>query len=250
MKGFAQYKQNLDNILVNSYGDKQDFKKNLSVVMGAMKFSQPLREFFTLYNEIESKNFETIEDSRAYISEAVSHLKRNRKELSKVKNVLDKIIEDRKDLCTNNTNKIYEGIDKLVFNGSVKRLVENVKTKKFLSESMIHKSCDTKNQSNKTITPKVLSHVISKNYEAEFGGKLTESEKGILKNTLLMTEDTVIKEFNNVKDIAITTLNQLLADSKDDTISAKLVETKNEINTLQTSKTNYIRVRGFLEDLN
>ena len=32
-------------------------------------------------NNLESKNFETIEDSRAYISEAVSHLKRNRKEV-------------------------------------------------------------------------------------------------------------------------------------------------------------------------
>ena len=26
--------------------------------MGAMKFSKPLREFFVLYNEIESKKFE------------------------------------------------------------------------------------------------------------------------------------------------------------------------------------------------
>ena len=65
-----------------------------------------------------------------------------------------------------------------------------------------------------------------------------------------MTEDSVIKEFNNVKDIAVTTLNKLLEDSKDNNISAKLVETKNEINTLTSSKTNYIRVRGFLEDLN
>lgn len=248
MKGFAKYKQNLDNILENSYGDKKDFKKNLSVIMGAMKFSQPLREFFTLYNEIESKKFETIEDSRLYISEALGHLKKNKKELIKVKNVLDKIIDDRKDLCVNTTNKIYEEIDNLVFNGGVKRLSDNVKANKFLSESMTQKY--TKQKIKKTITPKVLAHVISKNYENEFGGKLTESEKSILKNTLLMTEDTITKEFNNVKDIAITTLNQLLKESKDDNVSVKLVETKNEINTLTSSKTNYIRVRGFLEDLN
>ena len=248
MKRFAKYKQNLDNILENSYEDKKDFKKNLSVIMGAMKFSKPLREFFTLYNEIESKEFETIEDSRGYISEAINHLKRNKKELGKVKNVLDKIIGDREGLCTEKTNKIYEGIDSLIFKTNVSKLEENVRTKKFLSESMLQKK--TKNKLSKPITPKVLAHVISKNYEEEFGGKLTESEKGILKNTLLMTEDTVIKEFNNVKDIAITTLNQLLSDSQDDNISAKLVETKNEINTLVSSKTNYIRVRGFLEDLN
>lgn len=103
---------------------------------------------------------------------------------------------------------------------------------------------------DKPINPKVLSHVISKNYESEFGGKLTESEKDILHNTLLMTEDTVTKEFNNVKNVALTTLNKLLSESGDENISAKLVEVKNEINTLKSSKHNYIRVRGLLEDLN
>lgn len=65
-----------------------------------------------------------------------------------------------------------------------------------------------------------------------------------------MTEDTVTKEFNNVKDIALTTLNKLLSESKDDNVSAKLVEVKNEINTLESSKSSYIKVRGLLEDLN
>ena len=74
MKGFAKYKQNLDNILENSYDNKEHFKKNLSVILGVMKFSKPLREFFTLYNEIEIKKFNSIDDSKAYISEALDHL--------------------------------------------------------------------------------------------------------------------------------------------------------------------------------
>ena len=108
----------------------------------------------------------------------------------------------------------------------------------------------TKKSIDKPINPKVLSHVMSKNYEKEFGTKLTESEKDILQNTLLMTEDTVTKEFNNVKNVALTTLNKLLSESNNENISAKLVEVKNEINTLKSSKHSYIRVRGLLEDLN
>jgi|TARA_R110001592_G_scaffold108910_2_gene304172 hypothetical protein len=248
MKGFAKYKQNLDNILENSYDNKEHFKKNLSVILGVMKFSKPLREFFTLYNEIEIKKFNSIDDSKAYISEALDHLKKNKKELTKVKNVLDKIVEDRKELCGKKINEVYEKIDAIVFNTNINKLDENVKSKKFLSESMITKSNGKKIV--KPVTPKILSHVISKNYEKEFGTKLSESEKGILKNTLLMTEDTVTKEFNNVKDIALTTLNKLLSESKDDNVSAKLVEVKNEINTLESSKSSYIKVRGLLEDLN
>jgi len=248
MKGFAKYKQNLDNILENSYDNKENFKKNLSVILGVMKFSKPLREFFTLYNEIEIKKFNSIDDSKAYISEALDHLKKNKKELTKVKNVLDKIVEDRKELCGKKINEVYEKIDAIVFNTNINKLDENVKSKKFLSESMITKSNGKKIV--KPVTPKILSHVISKNYEKEFGAKLSESEKGILKNTLLMTEDTVTKEFNNVKDIALTTLNKLLSESKDGNVSAKLVEVKNEINTLDSSKSSYIKVRGLLEDLN
>ena len=76
MKGFKKYKQSLDTILENSYNNKEGFKKNLSVIMGAIKFSKPLREFFTLYNEIELKKFKTKEDSNMYLTEAITYLKR------------------------------------------------------------------------------------------------------------------------------------------------------------------------------
>ena len=248
MKGFAKYKHNLDTILENSYNNKKDFKKNLSVIMGTMKFSKPLREFFTLYNEIETKKFDNIDDSKIYIIEAINYLKNNKKELKKVTKILDKITNDRKDLCSEKVNKIYESIDNIVFNENIQTLETVVESRKFLAESM----CDTTNktQLKTTINPKVLSHVMSKNYEKEFGTKLSESEKNILKNTLLMTEDTVSTEFSNIKDIAISTINKLLSESKNDNICAKLIETKNEINTLESSKSNYIRVRGLLEDLN
>jgi exonuclease VII small subunit len=248
MNGFAKYKQNLDTILENSYGNKKDFKKNLSVIMGAMKFSKTLKEFFTLYNEIESKKFDSLEDSKLYITEATQYLKKNKKELNKVKNILDKIINDRKDACSNEPNRIYEEIDNIVFNTNIKTIDSKIQSNKVLVESMVNKK--TKKSIDKPINPKVLSHVMSKNYEKEFGTKLTESEKDILQNTLLMTEDTVTKEFNNVKNVALTTLNKLLSESNDENISAKLVEVKNEINTLKSSKHSYIRVRGLLEDLN
>ena len=76
MKGFAKYKQNIDSILENSYEDKDKFKNNLSVIMGTMKFSKSLREFFVLYNEIESKKFESQNESRDYITEAVITVKK------------------------------------------------------------------------------------------------------------------------------------------------------------------------------
>jgi hypothetical protein len=246
MKNFGYYKNNIDSILENSFTDSDKFKRNLSVVMGAMKYSKILREFFTLYNEIENKHFENKDDSRNYINEAVDFLKSNKHKLNKVTPILNKIILDRKDLCTKKTNKIYENIDNVVFNNSITNLETISESKNFLTENTLQ----TKKTTTKIKNPKILSHVLSKNYGEAYNESLTENEQIILKNTLLMTEDSLSSEFNNVKEITVNKINGLLKESKDDSLSAKLVEVKNEIKGLNTTKKSYIRVRSLLEDLN
>ena len=246
MKGFAKYKQNIDSILENSYEDKDKFKNNLSVIIGAMKFSKALREFFVIYNEIESKKFESQNESRDYITEAVNHLKENKSGLKDIANLLDKVIKDRKEFCTESTNIIYHNIDSMVF-GGVLNLEETIKSRKFLTESMVG---EHKKPIVMEADSKILSQIISKKYQEEYGTNLNESERSILKNTLVMTEDTLNTEYDNVKGITLNTLNSMISESKDETLSAKLTEVKNEVLTLKKSKSSYIRVRGLLEDLN
>jgi len=246
MKNFGYYKNNIDSILENSFTNGDEFKRNLSVVMGAMKYSRVLREFFTLYNEIENKHFDNAEDSKEYINEAVNFLKNNKTKLNKVTPILNKIILDRKELCIKKSNKIYENIDNVVFNDSIIELEKISKSKKFLSENTLK----TKKVVSKIKNPKILSHVLSKNYGEAYNGELTENQQIILKNTLLMTEDSLSSEFNNVKEITLNKIGEMLKESKDDNLSVKLVEVKNEIRELNTSKKSYIRVRSLLEDLN
>jgi len=107
-----------------------------------------------------------------------------------------------------------------------------------------------KKSSIKIKNPKILSHVLSKNYGEQYDDKLTENQQTILKNTLLMTEDSLGSEFSNVKEITLNKINEILKESKDDSLSAKLVEVKNEIRELKSTKKSYIRVRSLLEDLN
>ena len=246
MKNFSQYKNNIDTILENSFNNSKKFKRNLSVIMGAMKYSKTLREFFTLYNEIETKKFNSPEESKTYLNEAITYLKDNKNKLSKVQPILDKIINDRKELCAETTNKIYTQIDNIVFNNNIKNLESIVESKNYINKNLLG---ENKATPGKTINPKILSHVLSKNYKEAYDSSLTESQKSILKNTLLMTEDTLTKEFENIKVIALNKVNSLISESTDDQTSAKLVQVKNEINILEKSKNTYIRVRGLLEDL-
>lgn len=247
MKPFSHYKNSIDSILENSFKNTEQFKKNLSVVMGAMKYSKTLREFFTLYNDIESKKFKSEEERKDYINESTNHLKNNKNNLSEVTSILDKIIEDRVGLCEERTNEIYNNIDNIVFNNNVINFGSITESKRYLSENFID---SRKGTITEIKNPKILSHVISKNYSEAYDGVLTEEEKIILKNTLLMSEDTLKKEFKNVKEVVLNKLSTLISESKNEELSATLVKTKNEISTLDTNKNTYIRVRGLLEDLN
>ena len=247
MKPFSHYKNSIDSILENSFKNTRKFKKNLSVVMGAMKYSKTLREFFTLYNDIETKTFKSEEERKGYINESTNYLKDNKNNLSEVTPILDKIIKDRAELCEDRVNKIYKNIDNIVFNSNVINFGSITESKKYLTENFID---GTKKTITEIKNPKILSHIISKNYSEAYDAILTEEEKIILKNTLLMSEDTLKKEFNNVKEVVLSKLTTLISESKNEELSATLVKTKNEISTLNTTKNTYIRVRGLLEDLN
>jgi len=246
MKNFSHYKNNIDSILENSFKDSKEFKKNLSVIMGAMKYSKVLREFFTLYNDIESKTLTDKEETTIYLNEAFNYMKDRKDGLKKVKPILDKIIGDRKELCEERQNTIYENIDNVVFNQDVTKLGVVTESKQKLTNHLIS---ERKKPVGKITNPKILSHVLSKNYSEVYGKQLSESEQEILKNTLLMTEDTLQMEFNIVKEISLTKINSLISESKEESLSGKLVQVKNEINSLKNSKKSYIRVRGLLEDL-
>ena len=247
MKGFSHYKQSLDSILENSFKNKKQFKKNLSVIMGALKYSKPLKEFFILYNEIENKNYNDTKQGEDYLNEAINYLKSKKDKLNKVKPLLDKIIEKRKDLVETKKSNVYNNLDKIIFSNNLKNIDTIVESKKSLVENMVNKKSLLE---SKPIDPKILSLVINKNYKKEYENSLTESQQNILKNTLLMNEETLTKEFENIKDIALSRINNMITESNDETLSAKLVQTKDKIKTFSATKKSYIRVRGLLEDLN
>jgi len=247
MNNFSFYKQSLDTILENSYTDKNKFKKNLSVIMGAMKYSKTLREFFTLYNDIELKSIQDKEIGEKYINESISYLRKNKSNLSKVQPILDKVIKKRKNLCVVKENTIYDKIDNIVFNNSPQNIEENIKLKTQLVE---HISKEPQKRLNTKINPQTLSYVISKKYDEKYSSQLNENQKQILKNTILMKEDILNEEFGKITNVVVNRLNELLEESKDENLSARLVETKNKVRGLKPSKKTYIQVRGLLEDLN
>ncbi len=246
MKSFGYYKNSLDSILTNSYEDKDEFKKNFHVVMGTMKYSRTLREFFHLYNEVEQKKFDSTEESHKFINEVVSILREKRSELKKVIPILEGVINSRLGLCENTENEIYENLDKLVFFDNTKNISERIQLKENISKSMVGKKSKIV---NKSVNPKILSQILAKTYNSEYNN-LSESEKDTLKETLYMDKTTLIESFSKLSEKTLTEINGLLSEAKDDNLSSKLVEVKNSVRLMSPSKKNYLELKQLLSDLN
>ena len=108
MKTFGYYKKNIDSILENSHNNKKLFKENFHVIMGALKLSKPFREFFTVYNEIEQKNFKNKEELNEYINESITHLRPKIKKLKNICSILENVFSRRTNMLSESNNSIYE----------------------------------------------------------------------------------------------------------------------------------------------
>ena len=247
MKPFGYYKKSIDSILEHSYTNKELFKENFHVLMGGMKLSKDFREFFTLYNEVENSTIvESIADN--YITETISYLRPKIKNIKNVCNILDKVFEKRKNIIRIEENIFYDTLDYLIFKTGAKNIKKRIEYKQTLIESIKNrKSID---KLNTTISPKLLAHSLSENYNKEFNS-LSQKEKTLISEVLGLNKQTLKEEFQDNKNNIIKKINTLVSEENtDDNLKAKLVETKNKVLTMQPTKMSVFQLKQFSEDLN
>ena len=246
MKPFGHYKKSIDSILENSYTNKKLFKENFHIIMGAMKLSKDFREFFTIYNELEatSLNENTIEE---YITESINYLRPKIKNIKMACNILDKVFAKRKKLITLNENNIYDNLDYLIYKTGVKTLTKRIDTKKQLVESIKNRKYTYKIET--TISPKILAYSLSENFNKEFN-TLENKDKELLSEIMSLKTEEVNKNFTNSKGTILEKINTLVKESKEDNLTAKLIETKNKVITMKNNKLSLLQLKQLHQDLN
>ena len=246
MKPFGYYKKSIDSILESSYTNKKLFKENFHVIMGAMKLSKEFREFFTLYNELETT---TISESTLpqYINESIDYLRPKIKKIKMACRVLDKVFEKRTHLIKLTENTVYDNLDYLIFKTGVKTLSKRLESKKQLVESI--KSKKIISELNNPISPKVLAYSLSENFNKEFGS-LNNEEKEMLSEIISLRTKEIKENFKNNKNNIIDKINNLVKESKDDNLIATLIETKNKVLTMKEGKLSLLQLKQLSQDLN
>ena len=247
MKPFGHYKNKIDSILENSYSSKKLFKENFHVIMGALKLSKPFREFFTLYNEIEKKEFKNSNELNEYITESITYLRPKIKSLKKVCNILEIVFSKRKSLLSEKKNDIYDGLDYIIYKKGVRNLSKRVEVKESLIESILNKK-PTKKLNTKLI-PEVLAYTLSENYNKEFAN-LKKEDKELLSEILYTDKDKVNEEVNNIRKDIIDKVNTLVENTEDDNLKIKLTETKNVVIQMNEDKLSLLRLKQLEQDLN
>jgi len=247
MKPFSYYKKNIDSKLENSYSNKKLFKENFHVIMGALKMSKPFREFFTLYNEIEQKQFNSREDLSEYINESILYLKPKIKSINLVCNILEKVFSKRTNLIKESENRVYKSLDYLIYKKGVRNITNKLEVKNNLIESVLDRKL-TKNLSN-SLTPKTLAYTLSENYNKEFS-KLSKEDKGLLSEILSVKKEKLGNEINTTKESLLKRINSLVKESEEENLKAKLTQTKNVILKMKKDKLSLLRLKQLHSDLN
>ena len=247
MKPFSYYKKNIDSILENSYTNKKLFKENFHVIMGALKISKPFREFFTLYNEIEQKQFKSKDELGEYINESILYLRPKIKSISLVCNILEKVFSKRTNLIKESENKVYGSLDYLIYKKGVRNISKRLEVKNNLIENVLDKK-PIRNLSN-SLTPKTLAYTLSENYNKEFS-KLSKEDKGLLSEVLSVKKQDLSNKVNNLKKDLLTRINSLVKESKEENLKAKLTQTKNVVIKMKKDKLSLLRLKQLHSDLN
>tara|TARA_R110000744_G_scaffold88054_1_gene171752 strand:+ start:287 stop:1030 length:744 start_codon:yes stop_codon:yes gene_type:complete len=247
MKPFSYYKKNIDSILENSYSNKKLFKENFHVIMGALKMSKPFREFFTLYNEIEQKKFKSKDELTEYINESILYLRPKIKSIGLVCNVLERVFNKRTNLIKESENKTYKSLDYLIYKKGVKNISNRLEVKNKLIENILDRKPIT--GLNNSLTPRTLAYTLSENYNKEFS-KLSKEDKGLLSEILSIKKQNLGTKINTIKETLLKRINSLVKESTEETLKAKLTQTKNTILEMKKDKLSLLRLKQLHSDLN
>ena len=245
---FGKIKQDINNILFESYSDKNRFKMIFKEFYNILKNNKTIKEYYIVYSNIETKKFDDVSDATSYLNESLDYLKSLDGDFSLAHDFILKYRSEKpfiKETLLENIDILLQDTKANLIEGRVnatKYLVSNLMTKKSSSEYVIEGNLPIKFYTN------LIAKKFNKKYE-----NLTEQEKHLIKSIiandsekLISIEEGIIKEnldiVNSKLNIGNDELKEKLSkvklkletytstDKKDSVI--KLIKLKSDLETI------------------
>jgi hypothetical protein len=231
---FGQIKSIIENNLLESYNNEQEFKKSLREFKHNVLNNKTMSKLYSLYDQLTTPQGLTENDAKDFLEEGISLIQQ-----------LIPSIKNPKTLNENVKNK-YSEIDSLVYTNKLD-LMERIQSKKKIIKTLISSQTETVKESI-NIPLKSMVSIANQTLKNYLENLDESSKKEFLQ---LMSEDTssLKNKFENLRESAINKLSSILENESEFEIKTKLSETIDRLKVEKFDQLSFLKLKNLEESI-
>lgn len=230
---FGKVKTLIENRLIESYQNQDDFKKLLREFKHNVLENKNLSKIYSLYDQLSTPQGLTESDAKEFIVEGVSLIQNL---LLKIKMPIT--INEIKD-------NSYEDIDTLVYTSKIS-LKERVEAKKNIISVLTSNKTSVKESINLPIKSMVS---IANQTLNNFLTTMDESSRKEFMNLISEDSKTLETKYETLKEKTISKLNSILEKEEEFELKTKLAETIDRIKKEKFDQVNFMKLKNLEESI-
>jgi len=231
---FGQIKSIIENNLLESYKNEQEFKKSLKEFKHNVLSNKNMSKLYSLYDQLTTPQGLNESDAKDFLEEGISLIQK-----------LAPTIKTPKTLSENVKNK-YSDIDSLVYINKLD-LMERIQSKKNLIKTLVSQKPEPIKESI-NIPLKSMVSIANQTMNGYLENMDESSKKEFIQ---LMSEDTssLKEKFETLRESAITKLGSILENEQEFEIKTKLSETIDRLKVEKFDQLNFLKLKNLEESI-
>ena len=231
---FGQIKSIIENNLLESYRNEQEFKKSLKEFKHNVLNNKNMSRIYSLYDQLTTPQGLSENDAKDFLDEGI--------------NLIQKLLPSIKmpKTMSENVNNSYSDVDALIYTNKLD-LMERLKSKKNLIKTL---TSPKKEMVKETINIPIKSMVSIANHNLNnYLDTLDESAKKEF--IQLMSEDvsSLKTKFETLRENTIVKLSNILESEQDFEVQTKLSETIDRLKIEEFNQLNFFKLKNLEESI-
>lgn len=231
MNKFGQFKSNLDQLMVQSYG-KDNFKTVMKEFKKNILSNKAISEMYFIYNDLSNEKGINKEIASEYVNESFEKLSNL---ISSNQKKIDELYKWVKTNLDGDVENEYSKIDFVVYESKITNLERILETKKEI-KNLLTTTKKEKVQESVNIPLSSMLKIVTNTFNNEYSN-ISEEDKKELKSLLSLNKKQISEEIKSVKENVITKLTDKINESDDTELKEKI---GNTIQKIQESESDLV----------
>lgn len=231
MNKFGQFKSNLDQLMVQSYG-KDNFKTVMKEFKKNILSNKAISEMYFIYNDLSNEKGINKEIASEYVNESFEKLSNL---ISSNQKKIDELYKWVKTNLDGDVENEYSKIDFVVYENKITNLERILETKKEI-KNLLTTTKKEKVQESVNIPLSSMLKIVTNTFNNEYSN-ISEEDKKELKSLLSLNKKQISEKIKSVKENVITKLTDKINESDDTELKEKI---DNTIQKIQESESDLV----------